>query len=84
MCNVKQAPSKIMRPNRIIDGPCSFGAGNSMMGLDFVLMSWLLFSCQKCLSSLNIFLICPDTRVRHTEPCSEINVMNKFISKKFI
>ena len=55
-----------------------------MMGLDFVLMSWLLFSCQKCLSSLNIFLICPDRRVRHTEPCSEINVMNKFKSKTFI
>ena len=84
--NIKHSP--LMRPhiNRIIDGPCSFAAGNLMMGLVFVSMSWISFpfSCRKCCSSLNILLICPDRRVLHTEPCSEtigINKLMKVFSK---
>ena len=72
--NIKQDPLKIMRPQpiRIIDGACSFVEGNSMVELDFVLMSWILsFLCSKCWWNLNILLICPNSRVRHTEPCSE-------------
>ena len=75
--NIKQSPinNDEAYPNRIIDGPCSFEAGNSMMELVFVSMSWISFPfpCQKCCSSLNILLICPGRRVRHTEPCSEKN-----------
>ena len=61
--NIKQSPinNDEAYPNRIIDGPCSFVAGNSMMELVFVSMSWISFPfpCQKCCSSLNILLICP-------------------------
>ena len=72
--NIKQDPLKIMRPQpiRIIDGACSFVEENSMVELDLVLVSWIsLFLCSKCWWNLNILLICPNSQVRHTEPCSE-------------
>ena len=84
--NIKHSPLLRPHPNRIIDGPRSFAAGNSMMGLVFVSMTWISFPfpCRECCSSPNILLICPDRRVRHTEPCSEtigINKLMKVLSK---
>ena len=78
---IKHSPLMRPHPNRIIDGPRSFAAWNSMMGLDGISFP---YPCRKCCSSLNILLICPDRRVRHTEPCSEtigINNLMKVLSK---